>query len=135
MSYKSTVAARIYSDNSEEFNKFREFYITKHEKLSLECRDKFVEFLNQNTNNCYWWYRHPKTNNIEFFLYLKDFEWYSDSEIVQFFDGIFNTELYFVPSINIEFIRIGQDFDDVEVYYRGDSNQKRMSVTRKIELG
>jgi len=54
---------------------------------------------------------------------------------VSFFDDLFYNLTFNYPDLNIEYIRIGAEIDDVIVYFEGPNNEYRMELVRSINIG
>ena len=152
MSYRSDVAIRIYGDQ-DLMLEFGELYSNtfdalsqdiQNEILALECesnnitnnKDVFVQddysyeflFIGEyiNWNDC-WLKIKP---GVDYFNRWNDY-WLKIKSGVDFFNHmIVSAERL---NLNVEYIRIGEDYSDIEQYQTGPSCEYRLSVTRSID--
>ena len=75
-------------------------------------------------------------------LTCESVKWYDSYEDVKAFDAAVEKYLELVnndmgveddpPAFSYEFVRVGENYDDVETHYDGDACEYRLGVTREI---
>lgn len=135
MGYRSDLAVRIYG-GKEDIEEFGLFYEQTFDKLSNEVQLDVLsleEYSKQETGKDVW--HTNEKGETEFFFVANSIKWYEGYPEVDFFEDMFNQPLWHVKDLNIEYIRIGEESNDIDEIYRGENNEYRMSVHRIIDLG
>jgi hypothetical protein len=135
MSYRSDVAIRIYGD-PDLMAEFGELYSSTFDALSQDIQDEILA-LECESNNI--------TNNKDVFVqdhysyeflfigeYLKwnDY-WLKLKSGVDFFNHMIQSAK--TLNLNVEYIRMGEDYSDIEQYQEGPNCEYRLSVKRSID--
>jgi hypothetical protein len=125
MGYRSEVAIMIYGTD-EVMEEVKALYDTLYNALDADTK-KSVDYLDYLMGN-------ETTNGFSeegFRFHAEDIKWYDDYSHVEFFKELFNKADDIGASC--EFIRIGEEHDDIDTNYTGDDNEYRMGVTRLID--
>lgn len=135
MSYRSDVAIRIYGDQ-DLILEFGEFYSNTFDALSQDIQNEILA-LECESNNI--------TNNKDVFVqddYSYEFlfigesinwcdYWSTIKSAVDFFNQMIQCAKKL--DLNVEYIRMGEDYSDIEQDQTGPSCEYRLSVTRSID--
>ena len=135
MSYRSDVAIRIYGDQNLMLE-FGELYSDTFDALSQDIQNEILAL------EC-------KSNNITLnkdvfvqddysyeFLFIgesirwNDY-WLTINSAVDFFNQMMQSAKRL--NLNVEYIRMGEDYSDIEQYQEGPDCEYRLSVTRSID--
>ena len=123
MGYRSEVAIKVYGEE-ENMVGFKKAYDEALAKLP-EVEQGFIdELMKDDDNNGF-------ADGI-FTFHAEYIKWYVDSDYVgvNFFMSLL--ELVDDLGVNSEFVRIGEEYDDIETDYRGDC-EYMLGVTRMID--
>jgi hypothetical protein len=131
MSYRSDVAIRIYGDQ-DLMLEFGELYSSTFDSLSQDIQNEILALECESNNN---------TNNKDVFvqddysyefLFIGEYlKWYESYPAVDFFNQMMQAARGL--NLNVEYIRIGEDYSDIEQDQTGPSCEYRLSVTRSID--
>lgn len=119
MGYRSEVAIKIYG-TEEEMTEVKAVYDKLYNELDAETKES-VDFLMGDNNGF---------SESGFLFYAEYIKWYDGFGHIEFFKEFFNEGDD--SGASREFIRIGEENDDIETDYIGDDNEYRMSVNRSI---
>jgi hypothetical protein len=138
MSYRSDVAIRIYgdADSQDLMAEFGELYSSTFDALSQDIQNEILA-LECESNNI--------TNNKDVFVqddYSYEFlfigesinwggYWLTIKSGVDFFNHMIQSAK--TLNINVEYIRMGEEYSDIEQYQEGPSCEYRLSVNRSID--
>jgi hypothetical protein len=125
MGYRSEVAIMIYGTD-EVMEEVKALYDTLYNALDADTK-KSVDYLEYLMGN-------ETTNGFSeggFLFHAEDIKWYDGFSHIEFFKELFNQANDIGASG--EFIRIGEDLDDIDTNYTGDDNEYRLGVTRLID--
>lgn len=123
MGYRSNVMALIYPDAEnpaqEEllYEQLKTIMATTFKAVSDEFGDPYMTWLH-------------KDHALMFSL--EDVKWYPSYPDVQMFEKMMEAFDGDVPGYCTEFVRVGEENDDVEERHTGDNNQYYLSVRRSI---
>lgn len=121
MGYRSEVAIKIYG-TEEEMAVVKAVYDKLYTGLDAETKETVDYLMGCSTTNGF--------SGDGFQFHADDIKWYDGYAHVEFFTDFFNDGDD--SGASCEFIRIGEDNDDVECDYIGDDNEYRLGVTRTI---
>lgn len=122
MGYRSEVAIKVYGDD-EGMAKFKKSYDEAFDALPPEEQEYVLLLMREEEANGF-------TDNV-FTFYATYIKWYEDCPQVQFFTGLLDHIEDF--GINAEFVRIGEDYDDIETQQYGENIDYFLGVTRSID--
>ncbi len=122
MGYRSEVAVAIYGDSTEITKLRNEYDRLYSELLPMEQHD--VNWLVSNAE-CGW-------EDDSFTLHADGIKWYPDYSYVKFVTKIVGIARDL--NLNVEFVEIGEDQDDITTEYTGDDLEWRLSVNRSISF-
>jgi arabinogalactan endo-1,4-beta-galactosidase len=119
MGYRSQVAVVIYGDgrNSEKYALLKTL-------MNTTFKDAYTEF----ESNAEW---HDNNHVLEF--EMEDVKWYDGYGDVQKFMNMLD-EIGDIEGFNYEFIRLGEDTNDVDEQYGGNDCEHILRVSRSIEV-
>jgi hypothetical protein len=119
MGYRSDVAVVIYGDdrNPEKYALLKTLMNTTF-KVAYDAWDASVTW-------------HDTKHVLEFFI--KDVKWYEGYPDVDAFTTMLEN-LKEIEGYNYEFVRIGENDDDIESNTHGDHSEWILSVNRSIEV-
>ena len=121
MGYRSDVTIVIYPDPGEQKS---ERYDTLKVLMNTTFKSAYEEW-----DECFTWLDHPRVLQFQ----IQSIKWYPSYPDVQalttMLDAIGEMEGY-----NYEFMRIGEDSDDIESNSRGDHLEYYVQLTRSIEV-
>jgi hypothetical protein len=136
MGYRSTVAVRIYG-NQSEMETLGNVYENSLQELSDKDQKNILtleEYSKQITGKDIW--HANEESEIEFLFYAEDVKWYDGYIDVDFFEKFFTHAIWEMSEeLNVEYIRIGEEPEDMTANYHGNNNQYRMNVIRSVDLG
>jgi hypothetical protein len=138
MSYSSDVAIRIYgtADSQDLMAEFGEYYSDTFDALSQDIQNEILA-LECESNNI--------TNNkdvfvqddysYEFLFVGESINWNSYWLTIKSGVDFFNQMMFFAErlNLNVEFIRMGEEYSDIEQYQEGPDCEYRLSVKRSID--
>jgi hypothetical protein len=138
MSYRSDVAIRIYgdADSQDLMAEFGELYSSTFDALSQDIQNEILA-LECESNNI--------TNNKDVFVqddYSYEFlfvaeninwggYWLTITSGADFFNHMIQSAK--TLNLNVEYIRMGEEYSDIEQYQTGPSCEYRLSVKRSID--
>ena len=122
MGYRSDVTIAIYGD-TEPFATFKD---EATQRFKAIYSDDEIYLRESEFKTCFSW-------DPNFFLFeVEGWKWYEEYPAVQFYEGLL--DLAAELGLNAEFIRVGDEFEDVETKYRGDDIEYRLGVERRIVI-
>ncbi len=136
MSYRSDVAIRIYGDQTSMLE-FGEVYSDTFDTLSQDIQNEILA-LECKSNNI--------TSNKDVFFTSEEYGyeflfigesirwgdyWLTIKSGVDFFNHMIQSAK--ALDLNIEYIRMGEDYSDIEQYQTGSDCEYRLSVKRSID--
>lgn len=119
MGYRSQVAVVIYGDSRDA-----EKYALLKTLMNTTFKEAYTEF----DGNAEW---HDDKHVLEFAM--EDVKWYDGYGDVQKFMKMLE-DIVDIEGFNYEFIRIGEDANDVEEQYGGNDCEHILRVSRAIEV-
>lgn len=119
MGYRSDVAVVIYGDSRDA-----EKYALIKTLMNTTFKDVFTEF----ESNAEW---HDNAYVLEF--KMEDVKWYDNHPEVQRFMHMLD-EIGDIEGFNYEFIRVGEDANDIVAQEGGACVEYILTVTRSIEV-
>ena len=119
MGYRSDVATVIYGDNRNP---------EKYALLKTLMNTTFKVAYDEWSANAIW---HDEKCVLEFFI--EDVKWYESYEEIQDFTKMLYA-IAEIPGFNYEFVRIGEDDNDIERQSEGNQCEYVISVSRSIEV-
>ena len=136
MSYRSDVAIRIYGDQ-DLMLEFGELYSDtfdtlsqdiQNEILALECESNNIT-LNKDV------FFTSEEYGYEFLFIGESIRWNDYWQIIKSAVDFFNHMIQSAKRFNlyVEYIRMGEDYSDIEQYQEGPSCEYRLSVKRSID--
>ncbi len=127
MGYRSEVAIKIYGTDSQNAE-FKTRFEAELENLDDDDKEEVNYLLNE--SNCV---DGSGFTDAGFLLYHDSIKWYDDYESIQFFIkmmSIAENEL----NLSGEYINLGEDDNDNEIYTWGDDCQYYLTINRSIGL-
>ena len=120
MGYRSDVAVVIYGDARSNNDKY--------ELIKVLMNTTFKDVLAENEDCATW---HDNAHVLEF--NMEDVKWYdSYPEVDRFMHML--AEIGDIEGLNYEFMRVGEDADDIEATQGGMFVEYILSVTRSIRV-
>ena len=119
MGYRSQVAVVIYGDDRDP-----EKYALLKTLMNTTFKEAYPEF----ESNAEW---HDDKRVLEFAM--EDVKWYDSYSDVRKFMQMLN-DLGDIEGFNYEFIRLGEDANDVDEQYGGNDCDHILRVSRSIEV-
>jgi hypothetical protein len=119
MGYRSQVAVVIYGDHRDP---------KKYELLKTLMNTAFKDVYTEFEANATW---HDSKGVLEFAM--EDVKWYDSYSDVIAFNAML-VDIDKIEGFNYEFVRIGENADDIDEQYGGNNCEHTLSVTRKIEV-
>jgi hypothetical protein len=127
MGYRSDVMVLIYPDVDKQKDEG-----AKYEQLKLLMGTTFKDVTDVFGEGITW---HDDEHVLKFAV--EDVKWYPSFSDVQSFEAMLNTLKGYdddgIKGYCTEFVRIGEDSNDVEEVHTGDNNQYYLQVRRSIE--
>ena len=122
MGYRSQIAINIYGD---KIDSVKALYDTEYDLLSPYDQ----EDLNNTCSGSPWV---QKETGLEFFFTNESVKWYTGFGAVDFIEDVvcLAREL----GLNVEYVKIGEEIDDVVAEYDGDEVEYRLEVDRSISI-
>lgn len=121
MGYRSEVAIKVYGE-AENMVAFKKAYDEALDKLPEVEQGYIDDLMRDNERNGF-------DDNV--FTFHADYiKWYDEYPNVQFFIGLL--DLVDELGVNSEFIRVGEDYDDIETDYQGDC-EYMLGIKRMID--
>ena len=138
MPYLSDLAVRVYGHHVH-MEEFGYEYEDKFAELPDEVQFK-VSDLEQTSFNLTGktLFHVVESGDYELLFQATREKWYSgdvDFPAVKFFDDLFDKLTLNYPDLNIEYIRIGDEINDVTANFEGPNNEYRMELVRSINIG
>jgi len=136
MGYRSDVAIQIYggSDKEEALTKIAElkqFIKESFDTLPENSKgdvNSLISNSEQETGKDFW----ITVDGVdELFFFASDVKWYEGFVDVDYFEGIVAQARHI--ELNVEYIRIGEETDDIVIDCDGEDCEYRMSVNRSID--
>jgi hypothetical protein len=133
MGYRSNVKALIYPDAPEDpmsVTNVQDYYTEKYEMLKVLMKTTFGHLLTDTYFDETYFEFDDKRDRLIFTA--EDVKWYDGYADVSAFHKFLNdvTELGYCT----EFIRIGEETDDIQQDFTGTNIEYRLSVSRSIEI-
>jgi len=122
MGYRSEVAISIYGDVENMVN-FEAAYNAAYEELDSEAKASIDDFMTYDDNGF-------NANCTAFKFHLDSVKWYELYNDVAFLVGLLS--IAEDCEVNSEFVRIGEDYDDIETEYSGENVAFNLGVARSI---
>lgn len=134
MGYRSNVTAVIYPAAPEDplgRDGYREYETEKYNALRLLMGTKFAQIMDMED----WFGKHAQwdDHHQRLVFEMQDVKWYEGYEDVKAFDLM----LIEVAELGYcsEFVRVGEETDDIEHRYNGEGVQYILNVQRTITVG
>lgn len=121
MGYRSDVTVLIYPDNGEQNE-------ARYDTLKLLMNTTFKGVYEEFESNFEWLDNHRVLK-----FAIESIKWYDSYPDVQKFARMLD-DLGEMEGLNYEFMRVGEESDDVEELQRGEDLRYALSVTRTIEV-
>lgn len=125
MGYRSDVMLVIYPD-AEDSEEYKMLYA----QLKVLMATQFKDLVDNGFSTCMTWVDSDCTLKFD----MQGVKWYDSYPDVRAFEAMlsgFNTDE--IPGYCTEFIRIGEDDNDVQVERSGENNQYYLGVRRSID--
>ena len=119
MGYRSEVAVVIYGDKRDQ---------EKYEALKTLMNTAFKDVYTEFEANAMW---HDRKGVLEFRMH--DVKWYDSYSDVIAFNAMLG-EIEGLGGYTSEFLRVGEDADDIESVCRGEDVEYILGVSRTIEV-
>ena len=119
MGYRSDVAVVIYGDGLSQ---------EKYDLLKTLMNTTFKEAYTEFESSAKW---HGHKRALEF--KMEDVKWYDSYPDVRSFMNMLD-KVGELEGFNYEFVRVGEETDDIEQTQRGEDLRYALSVTRSIEV-
>ena len=122
MGYRSQIAVSIYGG---KIDSVKAFYDTEYALLTPDAQGDVKHFYKESM----W---RERETGLEFFFTNDSLKWYPGYESVDFIEDVvgFAREI----GLNVEYVRIGEEVEDVVADYDGDLVEYRLEVDRSIFL-
>lgn len=136
MGYRSDVAIQIYGGSNREealtkITELKQFIKESFDELSDPSKgdvNSLITQSEQDTGKDFW----ITVDGVdELFFFASDVKWYKGFVDVDYFQAI--VEKAVDLDLNVEYIKIGEETDDIEVDFSGVDCEYRMSVNRSID--
>ena len=136
MGYRSDVAIQIYGGSNREealtkITELKRFIKESFDELSDPSKgdvNSLITQSEQDTGKDFW----ITVDGVdELFFFASDVKWYEGFVDVDYFQAI--VEKAGELDLNVEYIRIGEETDDIIMDFSGDDCEYRMSVNRSID--
>jgi hypothetical protein len=130
MGYRSDLMVLIYPDVDKV-----EDESPKYEQLKLLMGTTFKEVVDEYFGSCMTWMDSDHVLKFD----IKDVKWYPSYPDVQMFEAMLSTlkghtdDDEDIKGYCTEFVRIGEDTEDVEQVHTGDNNNYYLQVRREID--
>jgi hypothetical protein len=121
MGYRSAVTVLIYPDNGEQ-------NAERYDMLKVLMNTTFKKIYEEFESNFEWLDRHRVLK-----FAVESVKWYDSYPDVRDFQSMLD-DLGEMEGLNYEFMRVGEDYDDIEQNQRGNDLQYHISVSRSIEV-
>lgn len=122
MGYRSDVMALIYpepgDDKSEKFEQLKVLMATTFKHVSDEFGDPYMT-----------WMDSDRVLKFD----IRDVKWYPSYADVQMFEAMLTTIDGEIEGYCTEFVRVGEETDDVEQRHTGENNEYYLQVRREID--
>ena len=125
MGYRSNLMALIYPDACAS----EEQMLEKYEQLKVLMGTTFKEVVDEYFGSCMTWMEEECVLKFD----ISDVKWYPSYPDVQMFEKMVEAFDGDVPGYCTEFVRVGEETEDVEERHAGDNNQYYLSVRRLID--
>jgi len=123
MGYRSQVMALIYPERGNDD------MVAKYEQLKVLMATTFKDVTDEYFGSCMEWMDADRVLKFT----MDDVKWYPSYKDVQAFETMLYEFGGDIPGYCTEFIRIGEETDDVECQYTGDNNEYYLQVRREID--
>ena len=121
MGYRSDVTVLIYPDNGEQNE-------ARYDMLKLVMNTTFKSAYEAWDDHFEWLDSHRVLK-----FAIESIKWYDSYPDVQNFARMLD-DLGEMEGLNYEFMRVGEDYDDIEQQHRGNDLQYHISLARSIEV-
>ena len=121
MGYRSDVTIVIYPDPGEQKS---ERYNTLKVLMNTTFKSAYEEW-----EKSFEWLDHPRVLQLQ----MEGIKWYTSYPDVQVITTMLD-EIGEMEGYNYEFMRIGEDSDDIESNFRGEHLEYYLQLTRSIEV-
>jgi len=126
MGYRSQVVALIYPERGSDD------MVAKYEQLKVLMATTFKEVTDEYVGSCMEWMEADRVLKFT----MDDVKWYDGYPDVQMFEKMmsaFDGADDGIAGYCTEFVRIGEDTEDVEERHTGDNNEYHLQVRREID--
>jgi len=121
MGYRSDVTVLIYPDNGEQ-------NAERYDMLKVLMNTTFKKIYEEFDEAFEWLDNHRVLK-----FAVESVKWYDSYPDVRDFQSMLE-DISDMEGLNYEFMRVGEDYDDIEQNQRGDDLQYHISVSRSIEV-
>ena len=123
MGYRSHVMALIYPERGSDDQ------AAKYEQLKVLMGTTFKDVVDEAFGSCMTWHDDKQVLKFD----IQDVKWYSGYGDVQAFETMLEEFGDEIPGYCTEFVRIGDESDDIEMRPTGDNNEYYLQVRREID--
>jgi len=123
MGYRSQVMALIYPERGNDD------MVAKYEQLKVLMATTFKDVTDEYFGSCMEWMDADRVLKFT----MDDVKWYPSYKDVQAFETMLDEFGDDIPGYCTEFVRIGEETDDVECRSTGDNNEYYLQVRREID--
>jgi len=123
MGYRSNVMALIYPERGSDD------MVAKYEQLKVLMATTFKEVTDEFGDPYMEWMDADRVLKFN----MPDVKWYPSYSDVQMFEKMLEAFGDDIPGYCTEFVRIGEESDDVEQRQTGDNNEYYLQVRREID--
>jgi hypothetical protein len=101
----------------------------KYEQLKVLMGTTFKDVVDEAFGSCMTWHDDKQVLKFD----IQDVKWYSGYGDVQAFETMLEEFGDEIPGYCTEFVRIGDESDDIEMRPTGDNNEYYLQVRREID--
>ena len=123
MGYRSDVMALIYPERGSDD------MVAKYEQLKLLIATTFKDVVDEHFVSCMEWMDADRVLKFT----MDDVKWYPSYADVQAFETMLEEFGDDIPGYCTEFVRIGEESDDIEQRQTGNNNEYYLQVRRSID--
>jgi len=129
MGYRSDVVALVYPENTMSADDDQAAYDQLKVLMNTTFKDVMDDF-----GSCIEWLDKDRVMKFR----VESYKWYDTYPEVQRFEAMLDTFCDYgdtdeIAGYCVEFMRVGEDNDDVEEEHTGENNQYYLSVRREID--
>jgi hypothetical protein len=125
MGYRSNLTVLIYPETGDESNAWADQYSQLKVLMNTQFREVAEEFRDEMK-----WRDDKHTLIFEFY----DVKWYDSYADVIRFNAMMEAFENDIPGYCTEFVRVGEDYADIETRYTGNTCEYRLGVSREIAI-